>query len=291
MYGDGSQLKVMFVGGPNQRTDYHVEDGEELFYMIRGQMHLPIVSNGVFTTVTIKEGELFLLPGHIPHSPQRHDNTIGWVIERERFEGEQDKLRWYCQQCRGLMYQATFACTDLGTQLKPAIEGFHAWRSEKNHTCPRCSNRALELAHATNGLFAQYDNMAAELIDGNLPAVDSGVYPAPFSLQERLDNASRERTEGADKPSQVYLYPPTTQFKVYAYVGVDSIPTQTKPYQVWIWQVRGSLALKLEEESGDREVVLPAGHCYVLPANTPYSIQLHEDCQALVVERGNRLSV
>ena len=28
-YGAG-QLKVMFVGGPNQRKDYHIEEGEEV---------------------------------------------------------------------------------------------------------------------------------------------------------------------------------------------------------------------------------------------------------------------
>ena len=24
------QLKIMFVGGPNQRKDYHIEEGEEV---------------------------------------------------------------------------------------------------------------------------------------------------------------------------------------------------------------------------------------------------------------------
>jgi len=28
-YGAG-QLKVMFVGGPNSRKDYHIEEGEEV---------------------------------------------------------------------------------------------------------------------------------------------------------------------------------------------------------------------------------------------------------------------
>ncbi len=29
------QFKVMAVGGPNERTDYHVEEGEEWFYQVR----------------------------------------------------------------------------------------------------------------------------------------------------------------------------------------------------------------------------------------------------------------
>ena len=32
MFGAG-QLKVMIVGGPNIRKDFHIEEGEEFFYM------------------------------------------------------------------------------------------------------------------------------------------------------------------------------------------------------------------------------------------------------------------
>ena len=42
------QLKVFFVGGPNQRKDFHLEEGEELFYMRKGNMQLPILTNGAF---------------------------------------------------------------------------------------------------------------------------------------------------------------------------------------------------------------------------------------------------
>lgn len=28
-HGDG-QLKVMYIGGPNQRKDYHIDEGEEV---------------------------------------------------------------------------------------------------------------------------------------------------------------------------------------------------------------------------------------------------------------------
>lgn len=38
--------------------------------------------------------QLFLLPGRIPHSPQRKADTIGLVLERERPEDEKDGLRF-----------------------------------------------------------------------------------------------------------------------------------------------------------------------------------------------------
>eukprot|EP01126_Amoeba_proteus_P019263 TRINITY_DN198_c0_g1_i7.p1 TRINITY_DN198_c0_g1~~TRINITY_DN198_c0_g1_i7.p1 ORF type:complete len:147 (-),score=33.14 TRINITY_DN198_c0_g1_i7:549-989(-) len=71
MYGlPQGELKVMFVGGPNQRKDYHIEEGEELFYMLKGNMELPIMEKGKPKIVKIHEGEVFLLPPMIPHSPQ-----------------------------------------------------------------------------------------------------------------------------------------------------------------------------------------------------------------------------
>ncbi|CAG2180001.1 unnamed protein product [Oppiella nova] len=71
------QLKVFFVGGPNQRKDYHIEEGEELFYMIKGDMCLKVIEKGKPKDVIIKEGQVFLLAAKIPHSPQRFTNTIG----------------------------------------------------------------------------------------------------------------------------------------------------------------------------------------------------------------------
>lgn len=37
-----------------------------------------------FQDVPIKEGEIFLLPGNTPHSPQRFPDTVGLVIEQKR---------------------------------------------------------------------------------------------------------------------------------------------------------------------------------------------------------------
>ena len=60
---------VMVVGGPNARKDFHYNEGEEFFYQLEGNMQLPIIEDGKRRVVEIKEGEIFLLPPRVPHSP------------------------------------------------------------------------------------------------------------------------------------------------------------------------------------------------------------------------------
>jgi 3-hydroxyanthranilate 3,4-dioxygenase len=131
-----SQFMVMVVGGPNQRSDYHVNPGEELFYQVEGDIVLKVIEDGRPRDIPIRQGELFLLPAGIPHSPQRPANTVGLVIEHARPEHANDHLRWYCRQCGAPLYDAEFHLVDLGKQLKPIIERFHG--SEELRTCKSC---------------------------------------------------------------------------------------------------------------------------------------------------------
>lgn len=124
MFNEG-QLKIMFVGGPNIRKDYHLEAGEELFYMVKGDMLLKIMEHGQPKDVHIREGEVFVLPSHIPHSPQRFADTIGLVIERERDASELDGLRYYCpSDATATLWEKYFHCTDLGVQLPPVMKEY-----------------------------------------------------------------------------------------------------------------------------------------------------------------------
>jgi 3-hydroxyanthranilate 3,4-dioxygenase len=129
---------VMAVGGPNNRTDYHVNHTEEYFYQYKGDMLLKTVQENEFIDVPIKEGEMFMLPASIPHNPCRFADTIGIVIEIKRPKGVLDSLRWYCEICRNVVYEESFYCEDLGVQLKPVIEEYQ--RNPEKRTCKSCNH-------------------------------------------------------------------------------------------------------------------------------------------------------
>ncbi len=127
---------VMIVAGPNSRKDFHVDEGEELFYQLEGDIVVRIVEDGEIHDVAINQGDIFLLPPLIPHSPQRSAGSIGMVVERKRREGELDGCQWYCENCGEKLYEEFFALTDITTQLKPVFDRF--WADEAKRTCSNC---------------------------------------------------------------------------------------------------------------------------------------------------------
>jgi 3-hydroxyanthranilate 3,4-dioxygenase len=137
IYVGNDDFIVMIVGGPNGRKDYHWEDGEELFYQLEGDIQVKIINEaGQPETIDIREGEMFLLPPRIPHSPQRPAGTVGLVLERTRNPGEVDKLMWFCEHCGDKLHEAGFPLKDIGTQIKEAIGAFMA--DESARTCKNC---------------------------------------------------------------------------------------------------------------------------------------------------------
>ena len=136
VYKANDDFIVMVVGGPNTRKDYHYDEGEELFYQLEGDIVLKIIEDGKPVDIPIKEGEMFLLPPRVPHSPQRSENSIGLVIERYRAEGEKDGFQWYCENCNHLLYEEYFQLTDIVKQLPEVMKTFY--NSEELRTCDNC---------------------------------------------------------------------------------------------------------------------------------------------------------
>lgn len=131
---------VMIVGGPNARKDYHLNGTEELYYQIEGDITVKIIENGQRRDIPIRQGDIFLLPPNIPHSPQRPAGTVGMVVERQRPPGMRDHLQFYCDHCGALIYEPEFDLKDIVSQLKKLMEDFWSDANVAQRTCRKCGH-------------------------------------------------------------------------------------------------------------------------------------------------------
>jgi 3-hydroxyanthranilate 3,4-dioxygenase len=138
---EDSDVIVMVVGGPNSRTDYHVNGGEEFFYQVEGDITLKVFDQGKHEDVAIKQGEIFLLPPSVPHSPRRPANTVGLVIEQKRQPGEEDGFIWFCEKCGEKLYEEYFPLTNIATQFPPIFDRFYA---SENTLCKKCGTKVVK---------------------------------------------------------------------------------------------------------------------------------------------------
>ena len=129
---------VMVVGGPNSRKDYHFNESEEFFYQLEGDITVRIQEDGKPVDMNIKEGDIFLLPPRVPHSPIRPANTVGLVIEKKRTETEIDALQWYCEKCNHKIYEEEFMLKNIETAFKTIFDKFYS--SEDLRTCKKCGD-------------------------------------------------------------------------------------------------------------------------------------------------------
>lgn len=132
------EFVIMVVGGPNARKDYHDDPGDEFFHQLEGDMLLRTIQDGRRVDVPIREGEVLLLPAHVPHSPQRYADTVGLVVERKRRPGEADGFLWFCERCDHALYSEYLQVTDIETQLPPVFERF--WSNPEHTVCRQCGS-------------------------------------------------------------------------------------------------------------------------------------------------------
>jgi 3-hydroxyanthranilate 3,4-dioxygenase len=117
---------IQVVGGPNSRTDFHINQTDEFFHQLEGNMFLRVINEkGAVEEIHIKEGDIFLLPGGVPHSPQRSANSVGLVIEKTRQPGDTDGLMWVCSKCHKKLYAEYFHLENIETQFGAVFERFY----------------------------------------------------------------------------------------------------------------------------------------------------------------------
>ncbi len=132
-------MVVMVVGGPNQRVDFHDDPAEEFFYQLRGDMVLKLAEAGRTYDVPIREGEVFMLPPHLRHSPQRPiAGSVGLVVEGARGPGDTDGFEWFCFDCGALVHRVEIAVADVVKDLPPLFAAFYADPSARR--CLECGS-------------------------------------------------------------------------------------------------------------------------------------------------------
>lgn len=239
MHGAG-QLKIMYIGGPNQRKDYHIEEGEEFFFQLKGDMCLKIVEKGVHKDVVIREGECYLHPSRIPHSPQRFEDTVGLVIERERSTAETDGLRYYVEGTTDPLWEEWFYCYDLGTQLGPVIKKYFASEEYKTGRPPE------------GKVFTP-------------PPVKIDVTTSthkPFTLKKWVEDNAGELKENGYKT----LFS-NGEFKLV--VWGEGVQEGQSMGETFLWQLEGEAQVSCDRGSGKM-----AGHtCVLIKAGERFSIK------------------
>ena len=107
------------------------------FFQLEGDITLKVMENGKQKDIKIKEGEIFLLPPKVPHSPQRGVNTVGLVVERKREETEIDSCIWFCESCGNELYKENFSLKNIVTELPVIMNSFYS--SVEKRTCGKCN--------------------------------------------------------------------------------------------------------------------------------------------------------
>ena len=132
-----SNFIFMIVKGPNARNDYHIDPYDEIFFQLKGTVHVHLINGeGQKEVAEIKEGDVFICKAFTPHSPRRPAGTLGLVVERPRAPGEKDGIVWFCQSCGAKLHEVYIQCEDIETQLKVTLDQFNA--DEAKRTCGEC---------------------------------------------------------------------------------------------------------------------------------------------------------
>ncbi|MEP7196980.1 MAG: 3-hydroxyanthranilate 3,4-dioxygenase [Saprospiraceae bacterium] len=138
LYTESEDYVVMIVAGPNSRKDYHYNETEEWYFQLEGDIVVKVQQEGKSVEIPIKEGEMFLLPPKVPHSPSRPENTIGLVIECKRKKGETDGLMWFCENCNSKLHESYFPLENIEKDFLPRFKQYY--ETEELRTCKQCGH-------------------------------------------------------------------------------------------------------------------------------------------------------
>ena len=139
MMYSGDDFIVMVVGGPNQRTDFHVDPYEEWFYQVRGNMHVNVIDGRRAATPShIRRGRgLAVAAEHCRtrrsvRRPARSASSSSGSARRGRWRSSGGTAR----TATACVHEVELQVRDIVEDLPPVFEAFYG--SEQARTCPQC---------------------------------------------------------------------------------------------------------------------------------------------------------
>ena len=245
-------------------------------------MHVIIIEKGKRRRIDVRQGEVcvcyfefrfnfnlsssqvFLLPSRIPHSPQRPEaDSLGLVVERRRYDGEVDGLRWFTdfETCDKILYEKYFQCFDLGRDLVPVVKEYLA-SPEKASMTPSPNSVVAQPPFATDTTTA---------------------LPAPFALADWLDAHADELERGA--VLNLFDGHPDREICVRVCGGGGTRQTPAVwQYETLLYQLRGSARVAVAPPSSTNSDIgvdvgalewreLREGECGVVPARCAFAVE------------------
>jgi 3-hydroxyanthranilate 3,4-dioxygenase len=126
--------------GREYRSEFHINPGDEVMLMLKGEMRLHYrTPEGKEEVAILPEGSTIFTPAGVPHSPRFPPDAFLLVIERKRQEGEIDRFHWYCRKCDNFLHEETFVVQDYTADpVSQAYKRF--FDNEAFRTCKKCGD-------------------------------------------------------------------------------------------------------------------------------------------------------
>ncbi len=139
---EDSDYIVMLQHGPTADLQFHLNQGDEIFYQVEGELNFHYFTpDGQRDLMVLKPGETFLLTRNVPHSPRRPPGSWTLVVERKRAPDEADGWLWYCERCSEKLHETRVLS---GGPREPVPGQVAPWMAEARQVltamgqCPKC---------------------------------------------------------------------------------------------------------------------------------------------------------
>jgi 3-hydroxyanthranilate 3,4-dioxygenase len=139
---EDSDYIVMLQHGPTSDQQFHVNQGDEIFYQVEGELNFHYFTpEGQRELMVVGPGEMFHLTRDVPHSPRRPPGSWTLVVERKRREDERDGWIWFCEKCNHKLHETR---VQSGGPQEPVPGRVSPWMAEARQKltemgqCPQC---------------------------------------------------------------------------------------------------------------------------------------------------------